>query len=408
MPELGGTSDPAALVPGDPAEVGGTAWGLETYGDALGDAGDGLARIDTEEGWRGAAGDAFRARFDGEPHKWLEAAACFHESARALDGYAATLSWAQEQAREAVRMWEAAQDATSTAQAEHARALGQARQTSFLSAAGGIPLPVIEPPFHDPGEALRAQAQTLIDHAQLRVREDGDAAERVVSAGRDKAPEKPSFWNKVGDIAGDIGDGALDLGVGTLNAAASLGNAILQNPLETVAAAGGIALMAASAGGAAGGVALSATGVGAVAGAPLTAVSAAGLAAGAAVTTAAVGSLVHHAATDDRVSPLTRNDGGDPPRPASSPRSGQDLNRQLSSEAQMGEKGQAIAGTGTGKDLRVADRLARDYGGDAAEWQKRTSSHHGDPGGRGFETHWYENIRTGDRVEFKTKFESPR
>lgn len=135
---------------------------------------------------------------------------------------------------------------------------------------------MIELPFQDPGVTLRAQAQALLEHARLRVREDGDATERVVDAGRDKAPKKPGFWSKVGDIAGDLGDGLLDVGIGAGNAAASFGNAILTNPVETVAAAGGIALMAASAGGAAGGLALSATGVGAVAGAPLTVASAAG------------------------------------------------------------------------------------------------------------------------------------
>lgn len=113
--ELGDTTDPAALVPGDVGAVAATVWALREYGDALAEAGHGLSRISTEDGWRGAAGDAFRTRFDGEPRKWLEAAECFHAAAHTLDGYASTLRWAQEQAAEAIRLWVSAEQATSRA-----------------------------------------------------------------------------------------------------------------------------------------------------------------------------------------------------------------------------------------------------------------------------------------------------
>lgn len=70
--------------------------------------------------------------------------------------------------------------------------------------------------------------------------------------------------------------------------------------------------------------------------------------------------------------------------------------------------GNSAAGdrAGTGRELRDASRLARDYGGDPSDWVKVTSGRYRDGGGIYdlFETHSYENVRTGARYEFKTKF----
>ena len=80
------------------------------------------------------------------------------------------------------------------------------------------------------------------------------------------------------------------------------------------------------------------------------------------------------------------------------------LRRQLASEDQMSQAGAAIIGQSTSKVLIDAPRLARTYGGDSVDWTKMTSSSYQRPTeGFSFETHWYQNTRTGDRVEFKTK-----
>lgn len=44
------------------------------------------------------------------------------------------------------------------------------------------------------------------------------------------------------------------------------------------------------------------------------------------------------------------------------------------------------------------------HGGHAADWVKKSSSSHTARDGVTFETHWVENVRTGQHVEFKTKF----
>jgi Putative T7SS secretion signal domain len=65
--ELGLTSDPAALIPGDSDAVHNTEWSLTVYGDMLHEAGAGLGHIDTTHGWKGQAADQFRKGVDGQP-----------------------------------------------------------------------------------------------------------------------------------------------------------------------------------------------------------------------------------------------------------------------------------------------------------------------------------------------------
>lgn len=302
--ELGQTDDPKALVPGDVAAITGTMWSMRSYGDALRDAGTGLARIDTVEGWRGEAADQFRSRFDGEPRKWVEAGDCFHNAANAVDSYATTLQWAQRKAGDAIQLWNDGEAATHQARAEHERVVAQARQ----DAANGIPTDT-NIPFHDPGEAKREAARQMLNDARGQLRSAGDTAERTVAAARDKAPEKPGFWSKVGDALGDVGDGLLNAGGHVVNGLASFGNAMVHHPGETAAMLGGAALTTVAAAGDGLGLALDATGVGAVAGVPLNAVSTAGVVAGATITTAAAGSLAMHAANEDAVSPARTDHG---------------------------------------------------------------------------------------------------
>ncbi len=101
MAELGDTSDPKELVPGDPEALRGTARSLSTYGDTLTQAGNGLKKID-DGGWTGPAGDAFRSAFDGEPARWITCGESFLSARDALNTYADTLGWAQNEAAAAI------------------------------------------------------------------------------------------------------------------------------------------------------------------------------------------------------------------------------------------------------------------------------------------------------------------
>lgn len=228
--ELGQTDDPQTLVPGDAGAVTGTMWAMRSYGDSLLDAGTGLTRIDTNEGWQGQAGQQFRDRFDGEPRKWIEAGDSFHRAAAALDSYVSTLRWAQQQAAEAIRLWNEGNAATAAAEVAHDRAVRQAEQNAANSAANGVPATAPDIPFHDPGEATREAARRLLNRARTELRSAGDAAAGTVGAARDRAPAKPGFWSTVGDFVTGVGDGLLDAGVDVANGLAGVGNAVLNHP----------------------------------------------------------------------------------------------------------------------------------------------------------------------------------
>jgi len=83
------------------------------------------------------------------------------------------------------------------------------------------------------------------------------------------------------------------------------------------------------------------------------------------------------------------------------------LEKQLASESQLSKvmsgEGTPIAGAGTGTELREADRLAADHGGNASDWSKVDGGNHVASDGTKIETHAYQNQQTGQVVEPKTK-----
>jgi hypothetical protein len=274
------------LIPGNPAALTSRVLAWRQYGDALHQAGAGLSRVDTTEGWSGPAGDAFRAKFQGQPNKWLEAGDCFHAATAALEGHASTLEWAQGRATAAIQQWDQAQAATRQAAAQHdqnQRATGHAL------------------PFNDPGEPIRQAARGTLDSARAQLKNAGDTAAAAIGAARHKAPPEPGFWDDVGNFFSDLGAGLANAAGAVVNAVASYGNAVVNHPLETGTALAGVALMALGAGGEAGGGLLDLTGVGAVAGVPINVASAGTIAAGMAMAAAGGGGLAKDAAGNDRV-----------------------------------------------------------------------------------------------------------
>lgn len=209
----------------------------------------------------------------------------------------------QQQAGEAIQLWNQAQAVTTQATADHARAVAQAEQDAAAKTASGVPTAPATIPFQDPGEPQRQTARQQLDRARAQLKSAGDTANRTVGQARDKAPERPGFWSQVGDFFSDVGTELEHAGIAAVNSVASLGNAAVNHPGDVLAAAGGLAVTAISGAGEGLGIALDATGIGAVAGVPLNVVSAAGVVAGAGMTVATAGDLIHHAATDDRVSP---------------------------------------------------------------------------------------------------------
>lgn len=247
-------------------------------------AGDGLIDIDTGA-WVGKSGDAFCEKFSYEPNNWYDAASSLQTASDALSTYADVLEWAQNQAREAIRLWNEAEGHTNQARQDHDQAITQAAPGQEVA------------PFVDAGEPGRQAARDVLNSARQQVSNAGSRAASFLNNEAVAAPEKSSWLDDAGDFLKDVG-------ADVVNTLASMGNAVIHHPGEVATAAAGIGLMLLSSGGEGIGVALDATGAGAVVGVPLNVVSAAGLAAGATMTTAAGASLMQHGASDDAVSPM--------------------------------------------------------------------------------------------------------
>jgi uncharacterized protein YukE len=262
--QLGQTTNPADLIPGNPASITAVAGKLLSYANLLTEAGNGLAVIDTSSGWQGAAADAFRAKFKGQPSAWQEAGSCFLSAAKALDAYAPVLSRAQLDAAEAINQW----------------------------AAGN-----------------KQAAQAILSTATGNVSGAAGTAASAIGAARDQAPQQPGFWSDVGGFLDGALHGAEDIGADALNGLASFGNAMANHPGAVGTLLGGALLTAVGAVGDAGGTVLIATGAGAPIGIPLDAISTAAVGTGVTLMAASGGDLVSHAAGDDREDPVQTSSG---------------------------------------------------------------------------------------------------
>lgn len=89
---------------------------------------------------------------------------------------------------------------------------------------------------------------------------------------------------------------------------------------------------------------------------------------------------------------------------ASSATNAVNLAKSLASQQQISSAGKTIAGGNSGTVFRDAAKVAQQYGGQATDWVKKASTPFTASDGKAFETHWVENVVTGARELFKTKF----
>ena len=127
---------------------------------------------------------------------------------------------------------------------------------------------------------------------------------------------------------------------------ASMGNAMLNHPIDTALFVGGIGLTAISSVGEGAGFLLDATGVGAIVGVPLNVVSAVGIAGGVAMTVGGGKDLVEHATTDDRVEPVKPR--SDPKPPTKTDRLKEHLTEKDLDAARRELNGEVVARKGDG------------------------------------------------------------
>lgn len=91
------------LVPGDPEEIWLLADTYNRIAHSCEEVSHDFRAID-DGGWCGRAAEAFHARFEQQPKRFLAMADSYGHAAVALDTYAAVLSWAQRQAGEVIAL----------------------------------------------------------------------------------------------------------------------------------------------------------------------------------------------------------------------------------------------------------------------------------------------------------------
>lgn len=218
MAELGSTTDPIALVPGNEATVRGDATALGNRAAQLETAAQTFASVRVP-GWTGTSADRFEVAVGALPRSWRTTADALTSAAAQLTAYATALNGAQADAAAAIELWAQGEAATAAAEQSYTSKVN-AYERSFDK-----PNPTPYPgPFVDPGATLRQEARDLLADARAAVTTAGDdaadtLAEIVVS-------DSPIVHNQAGwqgpDVSGstsgslftydpDSGDRKLDL-----------------------------------------------------------------------------------------------------------------------------------------------------------------------------------------------------
>ncbi|MFE2426582.1 putative T7SS-secreted protein [Streptomyces sp. NPDC059373] len=196
--QLGQSEEPKELVHGDAEAIRRTVKHLRKFHAAFENAHSGLSRLDTAH-WTGKAADAFREKFDTHPKKWLKAADACGNAADALDRYADTITWAQQQAKEAVERYRDGQKATEQAVGDYNAAvklynLDIDTYNDMLAAGQNPDNPPVKPAaFTDPGTDDRQAAQDILNTAREQRDSAARDAQAAIAGATELAPAEPSF-----------------------------------------------------------------------------------------------------------------------------------------------------------------------------------------------------------------------
>lgn len=182
---LGTTQDPKQLIKGEPSEVSANAERLTSESTRI----KGLAgRVDqvAVDGWsEGIGRPAYDAKRSAEQDKWKVYGDLLAKAGATLSTYAGSLTTAQSKAADAIAKWNEGETATANAQTAYQHQVDTYnayvnRPVAVPSYGAGPTPPSMGPsrpgPFVDPGEALRQEAQDILDAAREALEAAGGSA----------------------------------------------------------------------------------------------------------------------------------------------------------------------------------------------------------------------------------------
>ncbi|MGH3434034.1 MAG: putative T7SS-secreted protein [Thermocrispum sp.] len=191
--QLGSTTDPKALIPGEPSAVEADADNLDTHATTLAAVADGLAAVQTPS-WSGSASDAFYEAFDPEAANWNQATESFTAAGSDVRDYAGDLRTAQGEADRAIRLWARGDVKTATARAAYTEAVAEMDNSGARRMVG---------PFFDPGEALRNQAGQVLADAREQLTEDAARLKDALAAESGGGDDTPAWLAAAAASYGD-------------------------------------------------------------------------------------------------------------------------------------------------------------------------------------------------------------
>lgn len=201
---------PDFTIDGDPGAIRSRCASMRSKGTSFHDVADSLAKVDTR-GWEGRAADRFHEKFQPQPEKWRQAGDGFIKAAGALEGYADALQRAQDRARQAAADYARGEQASQTAKSEYDASVNSARNKVDAARTAGRIMQLIIEPFHDPGTAIRQQAQDDYEAAKSDLEKAAQACASEVRASHAGAPNTRDFWHESGlHGAYEVGKGAVE------------------------------------------------------------------------------------------------------------------------------------------------------------------------------------------------------
>lgn len=161
--ELGQTTNPKDLIPGEPEAISSDLRKIAGNVQRISPIPNDLQGINPAQ-WTGAASNAFRSVFSAVPAQWQDAIQVVGDRAKALADYGDVLTWGQGEAQRAIELYTKAQAASRAAAAQYNAQAQQAQSAGQTMT-----------PFQDPGQAAAQEAQKILDNAKTKVTQIGDA-----------------------------------------------------------------------------------------------------------------------------------------------------------------------------------------------------------------------------------------
>ncbi|MFE7898602.1 putative T7SS-secreted protein [Streptomyces sp. NPDC057424] len=203
--QLGQTQEANELIHGNPEKIRSSAKHLRDFSAAFDKVGSGMKKVDSSA-WRGEGGDTFREKFGVHPSKWLRAADACETAATALDAYAGTVKWAQQQAQEAIELYARGKSASEKAIGEYNQKV-DAYNAKVRADQDPGPTPG---PFHDPGKETIRQAREQLARARAQRNTAAGDAEADIRKALAHAPAEPPPLDR---LTGNVVDGLVATGV---------------------------------------------------------------------------------------------------------------------------------------------------------------------------------------------------